>query len=141
MNVSYRGLFTPKFPAKYLGDSRNIVYRSLWERQFMRYCDETSAIRRWASEEFYVPYVSPVDGRIHRYFPDFMLEVQAADGVKKFVIEIKPKYQTAIPRERKRQSRKYLAEVAKWDAAKEFCAKQGLTFLVLTEDDLFTRFK
>jgi len=145
--VAYKTLFRPQRPEKYLGDFRNIICRSLWERSFAKYCDETPAILHWGSEEFCVPYISPVDAKPHRYFPDFFLEVRAATGIQKFVIEIKPKYQTVVPVKRKRTQR-YLTEVmtfavnqAKWEAATAFCQKNGFTFLVLTEDDLFTRFK
>jgi len=114
----------------------------------MRYCDETSAVVHWASEEFFIPYVSPLDGRIHRYFPDFLLEVRTSDGgIKKFVIEIKPHAQTKVP-EPRRKTKKFLAEVAtfavnqaKWQAAKEFCDKQKMAFLVITEKELFQRLK
>jgi hypothetical protein len=92
--------------------------------------------------------VSPVDGQIHRYFPDFMLEVQSNTGLKRFVIEVKPKYQTELPATQKRKTKRYLTEVAtyavnqaKWQAAKEFCQKQGMNFLVLTEEHLFKTFK
>jgi len=146
--MSYRGIFTPKHPSKYLGNVQNVVYRSLWERHFMKYCDETPGVLRWASEEFFIPYVSPVDGQIHRYFPDFMLEVQSNTGLKRFVIEVKPKYQTELPATQKRKTKRYLTEVAtyavnqaKWQAAKEFCQKQGMNFLVLTEEHLFKTFK
>lgn len=146
--MSYRGLFQPKNPGKYLGDSSNIVWRSLWERSFMKYCDETPGVLKWASEELFIPYVSPVDGRVHRYFPDFMLEVQSTSGVKRFVIEVKPKAQTELPRERKRKTKRFITEMAtyainqaKWNAAKAWCEQQGLSFLVFTEDVLFKQFR
>jgi hypothetical protein len=144
--MAYRGIFTPRNPAKYLGDPNQIVYRSSWERGFMRYCDDTPGILKWASEEFFIPYVSPVDGQLHRYFPDFFLEVQSATGRKKMVVEIKPAHQTSMPSPKSRKTRKFLAEVAtfavnqaKWAAAKEFCLKQGMEFVVLTEHELFQK--
>lgn len=144
--MPYQGIFIPRFPKKYVGDVSNIVYRSSWERRFFAYCDESPGIRRWASEEIVIPYVSPLDQRIHRYFPDVWLESQTPLGIKTFLIEIKPKSQTAI-RPHIRKSQKLLRESlavavnhAKWDAAKTFCAHQSWTFLVLTEEHLFRRF-
>lgn len=146
--MSYRGKFTPQNRTKYLGDASNIVWRSLWERKFMKYCDETPGILKWASEEFHVPYISPVDSRPHRYFPDFYLEVQSNSGLRHFVIEIKPQSQSVMPATPKRRTKRYLAEVmtfainqAKWEACKSFCHDRGWTFLVLTEQHLFDRFK
>jgi hypothetical protein len=116
----------------------------LWERKFAKYCDETPGILHWASEEFFIPYVSPVDGRIHRYFPDFMIEVRQTVGVKTFIIEIKPKRQSQPPDPKKRKTRRYLSEAitfavnqAKWAAAEHFCRERGYTFQVVTEDELF----
>ena len=92
--MAYRGRYIPSKPKKYKGDSSNIIYRSLWERKFMVYCDRNDNILEWGSEEIIIPYRSPLDGRIHRYFPDFYVKVKQKDGsVKKMLIEVKPKAQ------------------------------------------------
>ena len=74
--MSYKGKFTPTHSNKYQGDSRNIIYRSLWELKFMKWCDRNVNIIEWGSEEFFIPYVSPIDNRKHRYFPDFYMKVK-----------------------------------------------------------------
>ncbi len=74
--MSYKGKYKPSYPKKYKGDPTNIIYRSLWERKFMVYCDNNENILEWGSEEFFIPYISPVDRRVHRYFPDFMIKVK-----------------------------------------------------------------
>ena len=90
--MAYRGRYIPSKPQKYKGDSSNIIYRSLWERKFMVYCDRNDAILEWGSEEVIIPYRSPLDGRMHRYFPDFYVKVKQQDGsIKKLLIEVKPK--------------------------------------------------
>ena len=96
--MAYKGRYTPKNPKKYKGDHHNIVYRSLWERKFMVYCDNSDNILEWGSEEIIIPYLSPWDGKLHRYFPDFYIKVRQASGdIKKFIIEVKPKKQTRPP--------------------------------------------
>ena len=72
--MSYKGRYIPKNPNKYKGDPTNIIYRSSWELKLMRYLDEHSDVVQWASEEFFIPYKSPIDGRYHRYFPDFWMK-------------------------------------------------------------------
>ncbi len=142
--MSYKGKYKPSFPNKYKGDPTNIVYRSLWERKFMVYCDSNERILEWSSEEKCIAYRSPIDGKIHRYFPDFLIKVQESDGsIKKYVIEIKPKKQTSPPTKPQRQTKKYITEVyeyaknqAKWEAAKEWCADRGYEFKVITENEL-----
>ncbi len=142
--MSYKGKYKPSFPNKYKGDPTNIVYRSLWERKFMVYCDSNERILEWSSEEKCIAYRSPIDGKIHRYFPDFIIKVQESDGsIKKYVIEIKPKKQTSPPTKPQRQTKKYITEVyeyaknqAKWEAAKEWCADRGYEFKVITENEL-----
>ena len=143
--MSYKGKYQPSFPKKYKGDPTNIVYRSLWERTFMKYCDTNENILEWFSEEIAVPYRSPIDNKIHRYFPDFYIKVKESNGsIKKYIIEIKPKKQTIEPQVQKRKTKGYIYEVyeyaknqAKWEAAKEWCADRGYEFKVLTEDNLF----
>lgn len=142
--MSYKGKYQPSNPQKYKGDSTNIIYRSLWERKFMVYCDTNQNILEWKSEEIALPYRSPLDGKIHRYFPDFYIKVKENDGqIKKYIIEIKPKKQTMEPKVQKRKTKSYIYEVtewaknqAKWKAAKEFCKDRGYEFKLLTEDHL-----
>ena len=142
--MSYKGKFKPSHPEKYNGNPTNIIYRSLWERKFMIYCDTNERILEWQSEEKAIPYRSPLDGKIHRYFPDFLIKVKESDGtIKKYMIEIKPSKQTVPPTKPQRQTKKYLYEAyeyaknqAKWRAAKEFCEDRQWEFKVLTEDEL-----
>ena len=99
--MAYKGRYTPQNPQKYRGNPHKIVYRSLWERKFMVYCDNNTSVLEWGSEEVIIPYLSPWDGRIHRYFPDFYIKVkQADDSIKKYIIEVKPKKQCKPPPEK-----------------------------------------
>tara|TARA_R110002073_G_C9220902_1_gene559862 strand:- start:260 stop:691 length:432 start_codon:yes stop_codon:yes gene_type:complete len=140
--MAYSGKFIPTNITKYRGDVKKIVYRSLWERRFMVYCDNTSAILEWGSEEVIIPYVSPLDGRRHRYFPDFYIKVRQKDKtIKKMIIEVKPKIQCGPPKTPKRRTKRYINEVrtwgvneAKWKAAIEWCVDRGMEFKILTED-------
>ena len=142
--MSYKGRFQPSYPNKYKGDHRNIIYRSLWERKFMVYCDTNQNILEWGSEEMCLPYKSPVDNRYHKYFPDFYIKVREPNGkIKKYIIEIKPLKQTIEPKVQKRKTKGYIYEVveyaknqAKWEAAREWCADHGYEFKVLTENEL-----
>ena len=142
--MSYKGKFRPKIPNKYKGDYTNIIYRSLWELKFMKYCDSNQNILEWGSEEFFIPYKSPIDNRYHRYFPDFYIKVRENSGqIKKYIIEIKPKKQCIEPKVQKRKTKGYVYEVyeyaknqAKWKAATEYCKDRRLEFKVLTENEL-----
>jgi|TARA_B100000035_G_scaffold258291_1_gene228571 hypothetical protein len=142
--MAYRGKYQPSFPRKYKGDSSNIVYRSLWERKFMVYCDKNENILEWGSEEIALPYRSPVDNRVHRYFPDFYIKVKENNGrIKKMIVEIKPLKQCIEPKVQKKKTKGYIFEVveyaknqAKWAAAKEWCLDRGYEFKVLTENEL-----
>ncbi len=142
--MSYKGKYYPSFPRKYKGDPTNIIYRSLWERKFMVYCDKNQNILEWASEEIAIPYRSPIDNRVHRYFPDFYMKVRETNGkIKNYVIEVKPAKQTKPPTKPKRQTKGYIREAyeyarnqAKWKMAKEFCADRQWEFKVVTEKEL-----
>ncbi len=142
--MAYKGKFRPKIPNKYKGDYTNIIYRSLWELKFMKYCDSNQNILEWGSEEFFIPYKSPIDNRYHRYFPDFYIKVRENSGqIKKYIIEIKPKKQCIEPKVQKRKTKGYVYEVyeyaknqAKWKAATEYCKDRRLEFKVLTENEL-----
>jgi hypothetical protein len=141
-----QGMFKPKNPSKYKGDPTCIIYRSSWELKVMGVLDSNPNVIEWNSEEIIIPYRSPVDGRMHRYFTDFAVKTKKSDGtIEKSIIEIKPKDQCKPPvRKSKKPSKRYLNEVmtwgvnqAKWEAAREYCKKRGYKFQILTEDDLF----
>jgi len=142
--MSYKGKYKVRCPYKYKGDPTKVIYRSLWELKFMKYCDSNTNILEWGSEEMYVWYRSPVDNRPHRYFPDFYIKAKESNGkIKKYIIEVKPKRQTAPPAKPKRQTKGYLREAfeyaknqAKWKAANEWCIDRGFEFKVLTEKEL-----
>ena len=142
--MSYKGKYRPNNPLKYKGDYRNIIYRSLWELKFMKYCDSNQNILEWGSEEFWLPYRSPLDNRVHRYFPDFYIKVRETTGkINKMVIEVKPKKQCMEPKRPKKKTRGYIYEVreyarnqAKWKAAKSYCLDRGYEFKILTENEL-----
>ena len=140
MAKSYKGLYRPTNPKKYVGNPNQIVYRSNLERKFMIYCDKNDNISQWASEELPIPYKSPLDNRIHRYFPDFIVKTNTN---KKFIIEIKPYRQCKKPKLPKRKTKNYLREsmeyaknVAKWNSAKRYCSNNNMTFKIITERDL-----
>lgn len=142
--MAYRGKFQPSYPKKYKGDVRNIIYRSLWERKFMVYCDLNENILEWGSEEIALPYRSPIDNKIHRYFPDFYIKYRNKSGkTVKSLIEVKPLKQTTPPVKPKRKTKGYLYEAyeyaknqAKWKAARDFCDDRMWEFKVLTEKEL-----
>ena len=149
--MAYKGRFRPKNPEKYKGDPTKIIYRSLWEFKFFRYVDTHPDILWWASEEYVVPYLSPIDGKMHRYFPDVVVRKKTPEGkLETIMIEIKPDKQTRPPDLKKknatpsgRVSRRYLNEVktygvneAKWKAAERFCQERGWKFTIMTEKHL-----
>jgi len=144
MAESYKSKYKPNYPNKYKGDANNIICRSSWERRFCSWCDLNENIISWGSEEFFISYVSPVDNRVHRYFPDFIIKLKESTGqIKTYVIEVKPKRQTQPPKPKSRMTKGFLYEAktyavnqAKWKAADEWCKDRMLEFKIITEFEL-----
>jgi len=141
-NNKYRqGVFTPVNKSKFLGVSA--IYRSGLELKFMRFCDSNQNVIKWGSENVIIPYISPLDGRAHKYYVDNFVIIKEGEEIKKYLIEIKPSKQTVPPvtKYKKKehliyQQSMYVKNQAKWQAATEFCKKKGLEFLILTEKHL-----
>jgi hypothetical protein len=136
-----KGKFQPKNPQKYLGNPTNIIYRSKWELDMMIYFDKNTEIVGWASEELIIPYRSPVDNRIHRYFPDFVIKNKQNQTI---VVEVKPYQQTLQPVAPKKKTKAFINEAvtyavnqAKWKAAEEYCKDRGYRFQILTEKEIY----
>jgi hypothetical protein len=148
--MSYKGKFKPKNPKKYKGNPTNIIYRSLLERRFMVYLDENPPILKWSSEEIIIPYYSPVDNRVHRYFPDFYMMYRNVKGdIIETLVEIKPFSQCSPPNPKRkltkkgRKSKRYLKEVntyiineAKWKQAMKFCEDRNWSWKIITEKEI-----
>ena len=140
---SNKGKFTPQNPKKYNGNPDNIIYRSSWELRCMKWFDDNPNIIWWSSEELAIPYYSPVDKRMHRYFPDFIIKVKRKDDtIMTYVVEVKPEAQTKKPTQKRktknflRESITYVVNQMKWKAADEFCHAHGWQFKIVTEKDL-----
>ena len=140
MAKSYKGLYKPTHPKKYVGDPKKIVYRSLLESRFMRYCDLNQDILYLASEELPIRYFNPIDKKFHRYFPDFVVKTSKQ---KKYMIEVKPSRQIGKPKPPKKKTKSYMRESfeyiknqAKWQAAKSYCEDNDLEFKIISEKDL-----
>lgn len=144
-NTNYKqGIFNPKNPKKYKG-TVPIIYRSGLELLSMRYFDNSPNVLSWGSESVVIPYQSPLDGKVHRYFIDMVAEIKMKDGTtKKVLVEVKPEKQTQPPTITNRKSQKtmiyekyqYAVNTAKWQAAKQYANKKGYLFFILNEKHL-----
>ena len=134
--MAYSGRYKVKNPSKYKGDHTNVVYRSLWEKHAFKWCDDTSSVVEWSSEEVVIPYLYEVDKRYHRYFMDLKITL---DNGKTYLVEIKPDGQTRPPvsqRKTKRflnESLTYVKNMNKWQAATEYAKDRGWHFVIWTE--------
>ena len=142
----YQGTYKPVFPAKYIG-SKFPYYRSGLELKVFKILDHNPNVVKWGSEAAVIPYVSPVDKKIHNYFVDFIILLKDKNNNDlKLLVEIKPYNQTIPPKvsNKKKKSTilyeniQYNINQAKWLAAKEWALRKGFIFLVLTEKDLFS---
>lgn len=150
--MAYRGTFRPINYEKYRGNVSNITYRSRWELKLMMHLDSHPDVLEWASEEIIIPYRSPLDGKIHRYFPDFYVKKKNANGIiEKVLIEVKPAAQVKPPMiqetKTRKPSKKYINEVAtyavnqaKWKAAENYCLDRQWRFMIMTEKELGIKF-
>ena len=137
--MPFRARFKPRNPQKYVGDADNIWCRSSWEVTVCKYFDSRSDVIKWGSEELVIPYLSPADNRVHRYFPDFFVEYFDKDGnVCREVVEVKPLHESDAKFAKSDRSKEaLLINDAKWKAAVIFCESRGMKFRVITEKSIF----
>lgn len=136
-----QGIFTPKNQDKFIGTKA--VYRSGLELKFFRFCDDNKNVLKWSSENVVVPYRSPLDGRIHRYFVDNFIMLKEGDNVTKYLVEIKPYRQTKPPTTKYKkkhhliyEQKQWAINSSKWESARKFAKHKGWKFIIITEKDL-----
>jgi hypothetical protein len=143
MNPYTQGIYTPRNPTKYKG-TLPPTYRSRPELRLMRFFDDNSKIVEWTSESIIIPYIKPIDGKIHRYYVDFSCVLKESNGtLVRYLIEYKPYKQTIMPSKGKKSERTFLMEqlnystnMSKWKSAREYTHSHNMKFLILTENDL-----
>lgn len=136
--------FKPKNYEKYKGNPSNIIWRSSWELKLMMELDKDPNVISWGSETIIVPYVSPVDGKKHRYYVDFIVTKKLPNGkTQTSLIEVKPLKQTKPPKKRSKITKAYINEInawgvnqAKWKYAEDFCKDRNWKFEIYTEETL-----
>ena len=133
-----KGRFIPKNPQKYLGNVNNIFFRSSWELTVLKFFDNSTAVMKYASEEIAIPYVS-IDGKVHRYYPDFLAKIVNAQGiVEDWLIEVKPLKEAHIDFAKTPYDKLALAKnEAKWKAAQLFASANNMKFKVITEVEIY----
>jgi len=136
--MAYKTKFTPTNPKKYIGDHAKINCRSLWERNICKFCDQNESIVKWSFEEITIPYFSPLDKKIHNYYPDFVIQFQNKNGLQTWMVEVKPKKQTLLKENAsKKEKISWIINTAKWEAAKNYCNKNNMVFKIITEKEIF----
>ena len=143
--MAYKTRYKVNNRKKYIGNPDNVICRSLWERQVCKYFDKNRNIIRWGSEEISIPYFSPIDKKMHKYYPDFIVEkMNHNKEIETLLIEVKPHKQTIKPKRKKKSKKSYLSECityeinsAKWNAAKKISTRNNWRFLILTEKEIF----
>ena len=144
-----QGLYKPVHIEKYIG-KQHPIYRSGWELKFFKWCDCNENIIKWGSENVIIPYYSPIDDRVHRYFVDNFIIFKDKNGnYNKFLVEIKPSKQTKRPVRTKGkknstmlyEQKTYVVNTAKWRAAEKWATKKGYKFIIITEKELNMKWK
>jgi hypothetical protein len=138
--MAYKGKYRVINKNKYIGDSSNVIYRSLWERQALKWLDNNENIVAFSSEETVIPYICSTDNKMHRYYMDLTFKTKLGET---YIVEIKPNKQTKPPAKNKKKSKGYIKETltyvknhSKWKAAKQFADKKGWIFEIWDENKL-----
>jgi len=147
-NQKYKGKYRPQNPEKYMGDSRNIIYRYMWERKCMKYFDNNPSIVKWASEELAIPYYDSLGKRVRNYYPDFLIKIKNKQGQQKtHLIEVKPskdlKPPIAVQGKKKStvlyEMKTYQLNRDKFASARKWCDDRNIIFDIWTEKHLQQR--
>lgn len=137
----HQGIFVPMNQDKFIG--KTCIYRSGLELKFMRFCDNNPNVIKWGSECVTIPYYSKIDNKWHKYYVDNFVHIKEGDVTKKYLVEIKPHKKTQPPTTKYKKKSHLLYEqtewvvnTCKWDAAKDFCKRNKMNFIIITEKEL-----
>lgn len=138
MSKYNQGRFLPKNPKKLIGNA-SPMYRSSWELHLMNWLDLDPRVIQWGSECVTIPYRNPLTGKNTVYIPDFLIQYQNSTGKTVVeMVEVKPKKEAVMEAAKSRRDKAFvILNTAKWQAAAAWCAKHGVNFRVITEEQIF----
>ena len=135
------GRFVPTNKDKYLGNWRNITYRSKLELASFVKMDKHPSVIEWSSETVIVPYF--LYGHRHRYYVDLYVKViDVNKQTNKYLVEIKHSNKLKRPPAPKTKKgiktykvlcEEYDKNQAKWKYAREYARERDMKFLIWTE--------
>lgn len=133
------GVYRPKNFRKF-GET-SCVYRSSYELDFLKWCDNNKKVLQIHYEKVVIPYKCKTDEKIHKYYVDCKIKYLESSGPKTYLIEIKPFKQTLPPKPSKRKKRQtiiteqynWLKNTSKWTSAKQYCKSKGWRWCIMTE--------
>ena len=136
-NAAKTGKFLPLHPEKYVGPLP-LIYKSSLEYRCMRYLDSNSAIQQWKYEGLSIKYRDKSNGKVRRYFIDFIAIEKIGKIQKTLWIEVKPSSECQPPKNKNniKAQNTYLTNKSKWEAAKLLAKSKGCEFHILTEKEL-----
>jgi hypothetical protein len=152
-----KGRYPLVHPEKYCS-IRPPIYKSGWERRVFGALDNNPYVLKWGYEPVEIYYLHPVYQNWTVYYPDILIHTKVGETNRQMLWEIKPKkfltppvrpnppkkpggknpglrFQTAM----KRFERDYITWMInqqKWKAASDWCHKNGIEWLTVTEDDV-----
>lgn len=133
-----QGQFKPKNPHKCM-NKENLTFRSSWEIVVMKRLDEHPCVLKWGSEIIQIPYYNPLKNRMANYIPDFFIQyIDSKKKVRNVLVEVKPLKECIEEKAKSKYDKLCLVlNQHKWQAAKKFCDKIGIEFMIMTENQLF----
>lgn len=130
--------FKPQNPQKLVGNASPFA-RSSWELHCMNWLDLDPRVIQWGSECVRIPYKNPLTGKQTVYVPDFLIMYETPSAGKRVeLVEVKPKKEALMEAAKSRRDKAFvILNTAKWTAAAQWCAKHGVHFRVITEEQIF----
>jgi hypothetical protein len=158
-----QGNYIPRYKDKVikLNNFGGIYYRSSIEKKIMTWLDNKEEIIKWGAENIAIPYqLTHIENgdiylKSHIYYPDLYYEMKTPNGIRRVLVEIKPKkeYDDVLLLQngsfemgnnlnlKKLKNLEYRFLTAKknnekWKAAIKWCDKKGYEFIIITEEHL-----
>lgn len=155
--------FKCKFPEKYHKSAKAPMWKSLWEAKVFQALDVNPYVIEWGYEPFPIYYHNPIYMNYTVYWPDIYAHIKMDNGAEHRILsEIKPAKYCVMPKKpnaptgqdpkkweryrkalirHKSDSRDYMVNMAKWNAAQTWCQKHGFRWVILNEKNTNTLFK
>ena len=117
-------------PERYIGNINDVMYSDKRMLHLFTICDRSRVVSKWSIERAVIHFLNPKTKDMDTFHPDLMIKYMHNGKEVTEVLDIRSVDQS---NKSHREALRDPVNIAKWEAAKSLCEKNGIVFKVVSD--------